>query len=331
LGNDVIRAAPLINIDQLVEREWAHWYICTLLRLALDRNLDPGEDDAVWRGLELLAGRPRNFRTITALQGMIQNAALKAGLARYTLTGAMGRYIDANEDELLGSQFITFELETLQNNEALVPVLLYLFHRIDQRLDGRPTLMVIDEAAWVLLTKGVFGDKLDQWLRDCRKKNAACWLLSQSLDDVRRSDYRSVILQACPSKIFLHDPDAQTPNMAAIYRNFGLTDRHIEIIAQELIPKRHYLLISPKGTRSFDLELDPVTLSFVGASSKEDIYRARQFIEQHGAAWPAYWLREQGLPEAAEEFERLAGRDQAPIPAISGATYRNGNTAEARI
>ena len=119
--------------------------------------------------------------------------------------------------------------------------------------------------------------------------------------------------------------------MAEIYRSFGLTDRHIEIIAQDLIPKRTYLLISPKGTRSFDLALDPVTLSFVGASSKEDIYRAHQLIEQHGAAWPAYWLRERGLPEAAEEFERLAGRDEAPIPAIIGGTYRNGNTAEGRI
>ena len=104
LGNDVIRASPLINIDQLVEREWAHWYVCTLLRLALGRNLDPLEDDAVWRALELLAGRPRHFRTVTNLQGMVQDPGLKAGLARYTLKGAMGRYIDANEDELLASR-----------------------------------------------------------------------------------------------------------------------------------------------------------------------------------------------------------------------------------
>ena len=331
LGNDVIRAAPLINIDQLLEREWAHWYVCTLLRLALGRNLDPLEDEAVWRALELLAKSPRQFRTITGLQGTLQDNTLKAALARYTLKGAMGHYIDANEDELLAARFITFELETLQNNEALVPVLLYLFHRVEQRLDGRPTLLVIDEAAWVLLKKGIFGEKLEEWLRTLRKQNAACWLLSQSLDDVSRSEYRSVILQGCPSKIFLHDPDAQTPNMAEIYRGFGLTDRHIEIIAQELIPKRTYLLISPKGTRSFDLALDPVTLSFVGASSKEDIYRARQLIEHHGAAWPAYWLRERGLPEAAEEFERLAGQHDGRIAAIIGGTYRNGNTAEARI
>jgi type IV secretion/conjugal transfer VirB4 family ATPase len=331
LGNDVIHAAPLINMDQLVEREWAHGYVCTLLKLSLGRNLEPLEDEAVWRALELLAGRPRHFRTITNLQGMVQDPVLKSGLACYTLKGPMGRYIDANEDELLTARFTTFELETLQHNEALVPVLLYLFHRIEQRLDGRPTLVVIDEAAWIVLTEGVFGEKLDAWLRDWRKKNAAVWLLSQSLDDVSRSKYLSVILQGCQSKIFLHDPDAQSPNMAQIYHNFDLTDRHIEIIAQELIAKRTYLLISPKGIRSFDLALDPVTLSFVGASSKEDIFRARQLIEQHGAAWPAHWLRERGLSEAADEFERLAGQAEAPIPTIIGAAYRNGNPPEARI
>src|SRR5215469_16822729 len=101
---------------------------------------------------------------------MLQSDTLKAALARYTLKGAMGQYIDANEDELLASKFITFELETLQNNEALVPVLLYLFHRVEQRLDGRPTLLVIDEAAWVLLMKGVFGEKLKSGYAHCAKR-----------------------------------------------------------------------------------------------------------------------------------------------------------------
>ena len=110
--------------------------------------------------------------------------------------------------------------------------------------------------------------------------------------------------------------------MAEIYRSFYEPhDRQIEIIAQDLIPKRNYLLISPKGVRSFDLALDPVTLSFVGASTKEDIYRVRQLSEQHGAAWPAYWLRDRGLPEAADEFERLA---PAEPPGAHAQHYING-------
>jgi type IV secretion system protein TrbE len=305
LGNDPISAAPLINIDQEIEREWAHSYITALLRLALNRALSPLEDEALWRALELLANRPRHFRTITALQGLIQDSTLKAALTRYTLKGPMGRYLDATEDTLLDSRFATFELETIQNTEALIPVLLYLFHRVDQRLNGRPTLIVIDEAALLaLINNTVFGQKIEDWYRSCRSRNAAVWLLTQSLDDLRRCPYKSVILESAASKVYLANPEAQTHNMLEVYRDFGLNEKQIELIASEMIPKRHYLLVSPAGCSQFDLELDPVTLAFVGASSKQHIQRARELIAQYGEAWPAHWLRERGLFEAAQELER---------------------------
>jgi type IV secretory pathway VirB4 component len=208
-----------------------------------------------------------------------------------------------------------------------VPMLLYLFHRIEQRLDGRPTLVVVDEA-WVALTKSFFGAKLEEWLRTLRKKNAAVWLATQSLDDLRQSEYRSVVLESCPTKLFLPNPEVSTPNLREVYRDFGLTDRQIEIIA-EAIPKKHYYLVSPKGRRLFDLALDPATLSFVGASSKADLQRARGLIAEHGERWPAQWLRERGLPRWADEFERTLARSgsTALIETISH-DYQNG---EARI
>jgi type IV secretion system protein VirB4 len=311
LGNDPISAAPLIKVDQDIEREWAHGYIKALVQVSLGRELAPLEDDAVWRALELLAGRPREYRTITALQGMVQDDEIKAALSRYTLKGPMGRYIDDNEDALLTARFTTFELETLQHSESLIPMLLYLFHRIEQRLDGRPTLVVIDEA-WVALTKSFFGAKLEEWLRTMRKKNAMVWLATQSLDDLRRSEYRSIILESCPTKIYLPAAEASTPNMANAYRDFGLTDRQIEIIA-EATPKRHYYLVSPKGKRLFDLALDPATLSFVGASSKEHIRRVRELIAEFGDRWPAQWLRERGLPQWADELDN----DRPALPAAA--------------
>jgi type IV secretory pathway VirB4 component len=128
---------------------------------------------------------------------------------------------------------------------------------------------------------------------------------------VRRSDYRSVILESCASKIYLANPQALTPNMIEVYRDFGLNEKQIEIISSEMLPKRHYLLVSPDGCREFDLELDPVTLSFVGVSSKEHIQRVRELIAQHGELWPGYWLRERGLQQAADEFERYAAETTA--------------------
>jgi type IV secretion system protein VirB4 len=320
LGNDHLSAAPLINVDQEVEREWAHGYLSALLRISLGRDLQPVEDDAVWRALELMGRHPRRQRSMTALQGIVQDSDLKQALARYTLKGPMGRYIDDSEDALLTARFTTFELETLQNSEALIPMLLYLFHRIEQRLDGRPTFVMIDEA-WVALTKSFFGGKLEEWLRTLRKMNGAVWLATQSLDDLRRSEYRSVILESCPSKIYLPNPEAATDNIAAIYRDFGLSDRQIQIVA-EAVPKRQYHLVSPKGRRLFDLALEPMSLSFVGASSKDDIKLARELMAEYGERWPVYWLRERGLPEWAAELDQsmptAASIENAPQAIATG-------------
>ena len=66
---------------------------------------------------------------------------MRDGLSAYSLAGPLGRFVDADHDVLLEERFITFELETLMamGPKVVVPVATYLFHRIDQRLDGRPT------------------------------------------------------------------------------------------------------------------------------------------------------------------------------------------------
>jgi type IV secretion system protein TrbE len=189
------------------------------------------------------------------------------------------------------SRFITFELETLTATGAkvLIPVLLYLFHRIDQRLDGKPTLVVIVEA-WIMLANELFGAKIEEWLRTLRKKNAAVILATQSLTEVANSPFCDVILESCPTKIYLPNPEARNPNTAALYHRFGLSPRQREIIA-DAIPKRHYYYVSPLGRRLFDLALEPATLSFVGVGSKEDIFKARRMMREYGDDWPVEWLR----------------------------------------
>lgn len=87
---------------------------------------------------------------------------MRDGLSLFSLAGPLGRFLDANRDVLLEGDFVTFELETLMGMgpKVTIPVLTYLFHRIEQRLDGRPTLIVIDEA-WVVLANSMFGAKLE--------------------------------------------------------------------------------------------------------------------------------------------------------------------------
>ena len=213
----------------------------------------------------------------------VQDETLRAGLQHYTLAGGAGPLLDAAQDSLRESPFVVFEMETLLSRGAkdLIPVLLYLFHRIDQRCQsGVPTLIVIDEA-WLLLARDRFGQKLEEWLRTLPKKNAAVMLATQSLADIERSPYRSVIVESCQTKIFLPNAEARTEQSAALYHALGLNERQIEVLSYAT-PKKHYFYSSPLGRRLFDMHVGPVARAFVGAGGREDIARAKTL---HRAVW----------------------------------------------
>src|SRR5271170_6998048 len=126
------------------------------------------------------------------------------------------------------------------------------------------------------------------------KKNAAVVLATQSLSEIANSPYRDVILESCPTKLYLPNAEAKNPQTRELYHKFGLSDRQIDIIA-EAAPKRDYYYVSQLGRRLFQFALGPAALAFVGAGSKEDVLTARRMIAEFGERWPAEWLRTRGL------------------------------------
>jgi type IV secretion system protein VirB4 len=325
LGEDEVPLQPLARIDDATDRMKVQALLEDWLELQ-SVKLVPLQRRALWRALELVAEAPVNQRTISNLVTQVQDAALRDGLNAFSLAGPLGRFLDADQDVLLGGSFVTFELETLMamGPKVVVPVLTYLFHRIDQRLDGRPTLIILDEA-WIMLANSVFGAKIEEWLRTLRKRNAAVVLATQSLAEIANSPHRDVILESCPTKLYLPNPEATNAASRELYRHFGLTDRQTEIIA-EATPKRHYYYVSPLGRRLFQLALGPAALAFIGAGSKDDLISARQMIREYGERWTTEWLRRHDLDDWADYLNKL---NQHPNSA--SALYSNGAVGSKEI
>jgi type IV secretion system protein VirB4 len=134
------------------------------------------------------------------------------------------------------------------------------------------------------------------------------------VSDIAESPITSALVESCPTKIFLPNPDARSDQSADLYRKiFGLNDKQIQMIST-MLRKRHYYLASPVGRKLFELGLGPVALSFVGAGSKEDISRINELRKRFGPVWPAHWLDERGLKKAAEGW--LKGYDALPTEAL---------------
>lgn len=290
---------PLASIDRVSERAWAAQWLETLLQL---QGLAVGAQHrkALVRALDLLAQSER--RTLTDFVSTLQDHELRDGLAHYTLSGAVGHLLDADHDSLDDNVFQVFEMENLipLGAKNMVPVLLYLFHRIEQRLQGQPTLIVLDEA-WLMLIDALFEQKIREWLKTLRKSNAAVVFATHSPSDILNSRIAHAIVESCPTKIVLPNADAGNPTLGPAYAALGLTPKQLEIVANAT-PKRHAYFMSPQGRRLFDLELGPVALSFIGASGKDDIGAVRSLGSRHDDTWPAMWLQARGLPDAAQTW-----------------------------
>ena len=291
---------PLSVLETVSDLAWAEDWIATCFELQAKREPLPGERDAIHRAM-LLLSQEGSERTLTHFVSQVQDETIRAALRYYTLEGTLGRMLDAERDSIRFDRFMVFEMEDLLSlkEPAAVPVLLYLFRRFEQSLDGTPSLLILDEA-WTMLGKSAFRDKIHGWLRLLRSKNCAVILATQSLSDAARSNIMDVLIESCPTKIFLPNEEAtvtgtaEHPGPYDFYRGLGLNDTQIEII-RSATKKKHYYLVSPEGRRLFDLGLGPVTLAFAGATSPADITRIRQLERVHGGHWPFVWLEEKGV------------------------------------
>ncbi|MFJ6327657.1 MULTISPECIES: conjugal transfer protein TrbE [unclassified Rhizobium] len=311
-GSDTsVSLQPLARIHDTYERAWAgDWIAAILMREGVP--ITPEVKEHIWTALTSLASAPVEERTITGLSVLLQSNDIKQALRPYCVGGAYGRLLDAEAEHLSSAAVQAFEIEGLVGTGAAPAVLAYLFHRIGDRLDGRPTLLIIDEG-WLALDDDGFAGQLREWLKTLRKKNASVIFATQSLSDIDNSSIAPAIIESCPTRLLLPNERAIEPQITAIYRRFGLNDRQIEILARAT-PKRDYYYQSRRGNRLFELGLSEVGLALCAASSKSDQTLIANLVAEHGrdgflgawlqardAGWAADLIPTFPLPHAEKE------------------------------
>jgi type IV secretion system protein VirB4 len=270
---------PLANVDDTSERAWAaEWIGSILVRERIETT--PEVKEHIWSALNSLASAPVQERTLTGLSVLLQSNVLKRALQPYCLGGPYDRLLDADNEPRGEASVEVFETDGLIGTAVAPAVLSYLFHRIEDRFDGRPTLLIIDEG-WLALDDADFSGRLREWLKTLRKKNASVVFATQSLADIDGSAIAPAIIESCPTRIFLPNDRAIEPQISTIYRRFGLNDRQIEILSHAT-PKRDYYCQSRRGSRLFELGLGEVALAFTAASSKADQALIERVLAEHG-------------------------------------------------
>lgn len=213
---------------------------------------------------------------------------LAARFAPWVGDGERGWLFDNESDRLtLDSHIIGFDTtQLLDDPAARTPAMLYLFHRVEERLDGSPALIVVDEG-WKALDDEVFVARIRDWEKTIRKRNGIVGFSTQSARDALDSRIASAIIEQSPTQIFLPNPKAQA---AEYCEGFGLSAHELEIL--RTLPDSSRCFLIKHGGDSVVARLD---LSGMGGmlsvlSGRERSIRLLDELRSQSGDAPAAWL-----------------------------------------
>lgn len=310
-NNDTLSFCPLAQLETTSQKVRASQLIEDMVILQ-GVALTPDIRTAIYQAIESLSHEPdKENRSLTVFCSLVQHDGVRKALNYYTLNGQI-KLLDATNDSMATGHLHTFEMNWLlgQKPEVFVPVLRYIFDHIEAKLEAAngayPTLIVLEEA-WLYLCHPIFANKIKEWLKTLRKKNARVIFTTLSLADLYDPSTQNLtqttasILESCPTKIYL--PNSQMDGeIRSLYRKVGLTERQVEIIEKIAEPKKHYYVVRPDGNRLIDLSFsgqNALPLSFVGLS-KDKGQRLIECKQKYGNEWLSEWLRINDLATWAE-------------------------------
>ncbi|MFN3668438.1 MAG: VirB4 family type IV secretion/conjugal transfer ATPase [Brevundimonas sp.] len=221
-----------------------------------DETLTVPQARAIDQGVAALEALPRERRSIAALRSLLGQGdagGVGARLERWQRGGPLGWVLD-NETDALGLEapFAGFDItQVLDHDEVRTPAMLYLFHRIGERVDGRRLVLDIDEF-WKVLGDPAFTDLAQDGLKTWRKRNALMVFGTQSPADALRSPIAHAILEQCATQIFLPNAHAQARDYVD---GFGLSHEEFRLVRDVLTPESHRFLVK-QGHDSVVVELD---------------------------------------------------------------------------
>ncbi len=293
---------PLSEIDRAGSREWAENWLQNIIEQQ-GVVLTMLHKKELRGALASLASREVKYRTLLNLKLSLQERDQKMAMAlsKFTENGPYGYLLDGIGGSLANAAWITFELAKLMesNKDAIEPVLTCLFHKLEQRFIGRPTLLILDEA-WTYLKNKLFLEKIQTWLRELRKNEVAVIFASQSLADAIDTPLMPLLLESCQTKILLPNKEALNPSISAMYKKIGLNEAQINMIA-EAIGKKEYFYHSSVGVRLFDLALGELALAICCNAGQETSNQCDSIISRYGKDNFLYhWLKLKKLDWAAE-------------------------------
>jgi hypothetical protein len=333
------RFCPFVNLNTPEGRTLAAEWCEGILRL--DTMVTGDLMDRVAEAIAYMANDPEWFEHACVsifMQKLSAPPAVKSLFAAYAEGGIYG-FFDATPAEMKAwhRPVRGYDLSLLLNmsDRALFPALHVLYTDVESELDGRRTMLVIEEAH-LPLKKPEMAKKLIDWVRTTRKKHLGMVFVLTDLNGIAEETLRT-LKGMCGTVFATENPNANSDRAA--YKFLGFEDKHID----GLIPSRNssvrrdgvaplrfpYLQLGADGVAPFVLDLSPAEME-VHARSTDDDKRVTAAALQRPHP-PAAVFDAAGLHDEARAWEDYADTDfPAPREAATDDKLADERTAYAR-
>lgn len=197
-------------------------------------SMTPAEQELVQDAIEANFAAPRINRRLRHFVELLRgherptSGDLYSRMRAWWGGGERAWLFDNEEDRTdLTASTVGFDMTAILDDPAVrTPALLYFFHRVEERLDGTPAIIVVDEG-WKALDDEVFVRRIKDWEKTIRKRNGIVGFATQSAQDALESRIASAIVEQAATQIFMVNPKARAEDYID---GFGLTPHELELI-----------------------------------------------------------------------------------------------------
>ena len=231
--------------------------------------------------------RLRHFRELVSGARRPQPGDLADRLSPWIEGGEHAWLFDNPTDRLdLTNRVMGFDMTALLDNPKLrTATMMYLFHRIDERLDGKPTMILIDEG-WKALDDEVFAQRIRDWLKTLRKRNALVGFATQSARDALDSRISTALVEQTATMIFMPNARAKAEDYCD---GFGLTEHELSLIRSLPAHSRAFLVRQPDASVVVRLDLSGAPEVLTILSGRESAVRQLDLLRETTGDNPADW------------------------------------------
>ena len=232
--------------------------------------------------------RLRHFKELLSGTRRPQPGDLADRLGAWIGEGEHAWLFDNAEDRLdLTARVLGFDMTALLENPRLrTPTMMYLFHRIEERLDGKPTMILIDEG-WKALDDEVFAARIRDWLKTLRKRNALVGFATQSARDALESRISTALVEQTATMVFMPNSRARPEDYCD---GFGLTEHELALIRTLPAHSRCFLVRQPDASVVVRLDLSGAPEVLTLLSGRESSVRRLDLLREALGDAPSEWF-----------------------------------------